>query len=181
MRDHIEAARNGDMDAFRALVELNQRRLVGLAFGIVRNREDAEDLVQEALVRAWRSLANFDGRSQFSTWLYRIVVNVCIDHLRRRRLETLSLDEHRGASIDPRNSLAGAGLRDRLSRALDELSPAHRAVLTLREVEGLSYKEIAVAVGCSLGTVMSRLFHARRRMQMLLIDDAKDLAIAIAA
>jgi RNA polymerase sigma-70 factor (ECF subfamily) len=174
----VQDARRGDIRAFRSLVEKSQRRLYALALGIVRSKEDAEDIVQEALVRGWKSLDSFDGRSQFSTWMHRIVVNLCIDHLRRRRLETVSLDEHRCAAVDPRRQLDGSGMSGRIARALDQLSPAHRAVLTLRELEGLSYKEISDTVGCSLGTVMSRLFHARRRMQMLLSDDARDLALA---
>src|SRR5262249_54001272 len=153
--------------AFRCLVERHQRRVLTVALGLVRSREDAEELCQEAFLRAHRSLPSFAGDAQFYTWLYRIVVNLCIDHLRKRRIECVPLDEqiacddqHVG-DVDPERRVDGRELGAELQRALDELSPAHRAVLLLREIEGLSYKEIAAAVGCSIGTVMSRLFHAR--------------------
>lgn len=180
----IARARRGDARAFRLLVERHQRRVVAIALGMVRNRQDALDVAQEAFLRVHCALGSFDGQSQFSTWLYRIVHNLCIDHLRRRRIE-VEFDE-RDASLrpapavgdDPARAVADRELRARFVTALETLSPAHRAVLTLREVEGLSYQQIAEVVGCSIGTVMSRLFHARRNLQRELAPHAPEYAAA---
>ena len=168
----VEQARHGDHAAFRTLVEKYQRRTYAVALGIVQDRDDARDICQDAFLRVYRSLDRFDGQSKFFTWLYRIVFNLAIDHLRRRRIRVtpleeaervLSADDH--IDINPARKLNNDRLRQRLVEAMDTLSPAHRCVLVLREIEGLSYKEIAEVVDCSIGTVMSRLFHARKNLQ----------------
>ncbi|HZS42383.1 MAG TPA: sigma-70 family RNA polymerase sigma factor [Polyangia bacterium] len=175
----VDAARRGDHAAYRTLVERHQRKAFAVAFGILRDADAARDACQDAFLKAHQSLASFEGTSQFYTWLYRVVVNLCLDQLRRRKLECVELDERRAIagdveliaprlSSDPDATLAAKELRLRLEHVFARLSPAHRAVLTLREVNQLSYKEIADAVGCSIGTVMSRLFHARRNAQALL-------------
>ena len=179
----IDKARLGDATSFRLLVEKYQRRVFSVAFGLVRNREDALDICQEVFLRVHRNLATFDGESQFFTWLYRIVYNLCIDHHRRTRLNVVGLDEvsepvAEEAEADPLRNLDSEDIRERLLEAMATLSPAHRAVLTLREVQGLSYKEIATTVGCSIGTVMSRLFHARKRLQRALQADPDAVALA---
>jgi RNA polymerase sigma-70 factor (ECF subfamily) len=180
----IERARGGDAGAFRLLVERHQRRVVAVALGMLRNRQDALDISQEAFLRVHCALANFDGESQFFTWLYRIVHNLCIDHLRRRRFE-VAYDERDASllvapetSADPARALANQELRARFDAAMATLSPAHRAVLLLREGEGVSYQQIADVVGCSIGTVMSRLFHARRNLQKQLVEHAPEFAAA---
>jgi RNA polymerase sigma-70 factor (ECF subfamily) len=185
----VAKARRGDDAAFCELVRRHQQKALAVAVGIVRDPDDARDLCQEAFLRAHRGLADFDGQAQFSTWLYRIVVNQCIDHLRRRRPDRVELDEAIGESdlselpppskgFDPARVLARRELGQRIADALDHLSPAHRTVLVLREVQGLSYKEIADAMRCSIGTVMSRLFHARRKAQQLLADYRQAEALA---
>jgi RNA polymerase sigma-70 factor, ECF subfamily len=191
-RELVEKARRGDQAAFRALVTTHQQRILAVAIGVMRDADDARDVCQEALLRAWRGMATFTGEAQFFTWVYRIVVNLCVDHLRRRRFECVSLDEAveaeerldavelanwRGAA-DPARAAADRELRARIDAALDRLPVHHRTVLILREVEGLSYKEIAGVVGCAVGTVMSRLFHARRRMQKLLATERAELRLA---
>jgi RNA polymerase sigma-70 factor (ECF subfamily) len=171
----VELARTGDRAAFRQLVERHQQRAFRLALGILRNRADAEDVCQEAFLRAYHGLGSFAADAQFFTWLYRIVVNLCIDQRRKQRVVVGELDERTVAApeerpgFDPRRRLEDRRLGASIGDALERLSPAHRRVIVLREVEGLSYREIARAVGCSIGTVMSRLFHARRRMQHLLL------------
>jgi RNA polymerase sigma-70 factor (ECF subfamily) len=141
---------------------------------------------QEAFWKAHNAIASFDGSAQFFTWMYRITVNLAIDHLRKRRGEKVEFDDARSngegelgdptgisprrLGFDPGRALADRELRSQLEVALGQLSPAHRAVLVLREVEGLSYQEMADVVGCSIGTIMSRLFHARKKMQALLIE-----------
>lgn len=183
-RTLVEAARRGDAGAFRELVVRHQRKAYAVALGMVRDPDDARDICQEAFLKAHKHLARFEGEAQFFTWLYRIIANLAIDHLRRKRRATVELDEtqleeppaddtgvspHR-LGFDPQRALSDRELRARITAALDQLSPAHRAVLVMREVDGLSYQEMADTLGIAIGTVMSRLFHARKRMQALLKD-----------
>lgn len=143
------------------------------------------DVVQDAFIKAHRYLDKFEGSSSFYTWLYRIVMNLAIDHLRKhRRVKPVELDEsHLEESgmesvgllpqvlgANPGRALQDKEIRARIDQALDELSDNHRAVLVMRELEGLSYEEMAQAMECSKGTIMSRLFHARRNMQKRLVD-----------
>lgn len=185
----IERIRRGDRQAFRVLVDRYQRRVYTLALGFVRDPDEARDISQEAFLKVYRHLDTFHGQSNFYTWLYRITVNLCID-LRRKagRDNQAEFDEriaHEEAGspadqispgrlrFDPAKALHNRELRERLNAALEQLSESHRSVLLLREVEGLSYKEIAEVLECPEGTVMSRLFHARRQMQQLLLDFAE--------
>jgi RNA polymerase sigma-70 factor (ECF subfamily) len=188
----VRAAQRGDQRAFRKLVERHQRKTFAVAFGILRDADAARDACQDAFLKVHQSLPTFEGTSQFYTWLYRIVVNLCLDQLRRRRFERVELDEGRALdepldgpplpqSSDPHASLAAKELRARLERAFQQLSPAHRTVITLREVNELSYKEIAGVMRCSIGTVMSRLFHARRYVQATLRAEPDFDAISLAA
>jgi RNA polymerase sigma-70 factor (ECF subfamily) len=185
-RTLVEQAARGDREAFGALVQRHQDRIFHLAYQVVRNREDALDVAQEAFVKAFASLPSFKGEASFTTWMHRIVVNLAIDCLRRRRRgdptaydDRLALPEdagqHLAASDDPETALETRQVRSLLGRGIEALPPAHRAVLILREIEGLSYDEIARAVGCSLGTVMSRLFYARRKLQKVLRPHLDDL------
>ena len=180
-RSLVERAAKGDQRAFAELVGRHQRRAGVVAYGIVRNAEDAREVVQDAFVRVWKHLADFSGQASFSTWLYRIVYNLSIDVLRRRSPgNAVELDDrtdldgapdellpYRGES-DPFRSLDRARLTEAMQSALDALPAYHRTVIVLREVEGLSYEEIAEATSVPKGTVMSRLFHARRKMQAIL-------------
>lgn len=181
--DLVAAARRGDRDAFRTLFERYHRRAYALAFGVVRHQDDALDVVQDAFIKAHKYLDKFEGNSSFYTWLYRIVMNLAIDHLRKhRRTRPVELDEQHlddaaeGGLLPtllgghPGRALLDKEIRHRIDGALAELSDNHRAVLVMRELEGLSYEEMARAMGCSKGTIMSRLFHARRNMQKRLAD-----------
>jgi RNA polymerase sigma-70 factor (ECF subfamily) len=183
-RKLVDDARRGDAEAFRQLVLLHQRRAYAVALGIVHDPDEARDICQEAFLKAHRNLATFEGDAQFFTWLYRIVTNLCIDHLRKRRGEKVEFDESvatqdadddtgiapRRLGFDPGRALDDKELRRRIQESLQQLSPTHRMVLVLREVEGLSYKEMADMMNCSIGTIMSRLFHARKRMQAMLLE-----------
>jgi RNA polymerase sigma-70 factor (ECF subfamily) len=178
----VEEARRGSHASFRVLVERYQRRVYAMALSMLRDPDDARDVVQDAFVKAYRGLDGFQGEAGFYTWLYRIAMNLCIDRVRRSRRgpqvefdETVAPEEEGDAGIspqrlgfDPARALADGEIRERVSAALEKLSPTHRAVLLLREVDGMAYKEIADSMGCSIGTVMSRLFHARKRMQEML-------------
>jgi RNA polymerase sigma-70 factor (ECF subfamily) len=196
-RELVDAARGGDRAAFRSLFERYHRRAYSLAFGVLHNQADALDVVQDAFIKVHRHLAKFEGKASFYTWLYRIVMNLCIDHIRKHRRsrpvdfsQTTLAEGQLGdeAVFDegllpkvlgthPGRALLDKEIRVRIDRALQELSENHRAVLVMRELEGLSYEEMAQVMGCSKGTIMSRLFHARRNMQLRL----QDLATGIVA
>lgn len=182
----VESAKRGDRDSFGTLVHRHRNRIFNLAYQIVRNREDALDIAQEAFAKAYVSLQRFKGDASFTTWLHRIVVNLAIDSLRRKpRGGEASYDDARGipeelgatrlAPDDPALALEAKQVRALLARGIAELPPAQRAVLVLREIEGMTYGEIAGTVGCTLGTVMSRLFYARRRLRRALIGHLADL------
>jgi RNA polymerase sigma-70 factor, ECF subfamily len=160
------------------LVERYQRRVVGVAQAVVHNQDDAIELAQETFVRAYENLAKFESRSSFSTWLYRIAANLAIDFRRRegRHLvlrgedaenEFQRLPSPRGDSFQ---ETARGELNRRINGALGELTPEHRAVILLREVEGLSYDEISDVLDVPRGTVMSRLHYARGRLRSILKD-----------
>jgi RNA polymerase sigma-70 factor, ECF subfamily len=175
----VGRAAQGDRDAFGVLVRRHQARIFNLAYQVVRNREDALDVAQEAFVKAYTSLPGFKGEASFSTWIHRIAVNLAIDCLRRRRrTDPTPYDDQRAlhevgedgpaAPDDPASALESTQVRGLLAQGIAVLPPAQRAVLVLREIEGLSYDEISRTVGCSLGTVMSRLFYARRKLAQVL-------------
>ena len=177
-RTLVKAAQAGDAKAFRALVERYQRRVVQLALAMTKDADEAMDIAQETFVRVHRYLPSFKGDSSFFTWTYRIAMNLCLDAQRRKgRLERVDVEQGDEAEIEaamdpPSAALAGpqrqvlnAELRDRIEEALASLSDNHRAILLLREVEGLSYEDLAKVLGIRKGTVMSRLFHARLKMQ----------------
>jgi len=179
----VVQAKTGDKKAFRKLVERHQRRAFAIAIGLVRDESDANEIVQEAFLRVFRGLEAFEGGSSFFTWLYRIVSNLAIDVMRKpSRRETEPLDPARlddgvdqpliariGGS-DPEDAVRRREIHVRIEEALSDLPPYHRGVILMREVEGMSYEEMAEAMGVSKGTIMSRLFHARRKLQRALAD-----------
>jgi RNA polymerase sigma-70 factor, ECF subfamily len=182
----VELARQGDRSSFGSLVRRHQDRTFNLAYQIVRNREDALDIAQDAFAKAFTSLQSFKGEASFATWLHRIVVNLAIDSLRRRQRggETSYHDihgaseEHKAILVapdDPALAMEAKQVRELLARGIALLPPAQRAVLVLREIEAMTYEEIARTVGCTLGTVMSRLFYARRRLRRVLAGHLTDL------
>jgi len=155
-------------------VERHQEKLYGLAFSIIGNREDAEDILQEAFLRAYNARESFRGQSGFGTWLYRIVYNLCVD-LKRRQAQAymeeyddsqkLANGQPAGRLMDPFRELEIVETTEVIRRALDELSIEQKTAIVLREIEGMSYKEMAKVMGCSKGTVMSRLHYGRKRLQ----------------
>ncbi len=177
----IEQARKGDTEAFGVLVERYQRRVVGVAMAVVHNQEDALELAQESFVRAYQNLAKFESRASFSTWLYRITANLAIDFRRREGRHTVLRGEEGEYELERLPSDRGdafaetarAELNRRLRTALKELTPEHRAVILLREVEGLSYDEISEVLQVPRGTVMSRLHYARNYLRGMLKDVEK--------
>lgn len=183
--DLQRSVRARDIESFARLIAAYERKVYGLAYRLMGNEEDAKDLAQEAFLRAFTSLERFRGDSTFSTWLYRIVVNVCIDEMRKRNRErTRSLSEKvhvdetepaSGASLKerdvadsspgPAEQLESKELSDVVRKAIAELSEHYRTAIILRDIEGFSYEEIAAITGCSLGTVKSRLNRARNALR----------------
>lgn len=180
----VKRAQDGDKAAFRQLVERHQRRAFAIAIGLVRDDNDAREIVQEAFLRVHKSLHKFKGGSSFFTWLYRIVKNLSIDLMRKPARREQELFENptiaddadvfpfisRIDGADPAEVVRRTEIAERIQAALDALPPYHRAVIIMREVEGLSYQEMAEAMDVSKGTIMSRLFHARQKLQRALAD-----------
>lgn len=178
----VRSACRGDREAFEELVHRHRDKIYSRAFSMVRNADDAFDLSQEAWIKAWQRLTQFHGDSSFATWMTRITINVCLDFLRRQKRayfeSTETLEETVGgverllppSEVDPLEGLEREELRGRIDAAMAGLSDAHRTVLVLHEYEGLEYKEVAKRMRCSLGTVMSRLFYARRNLAARLAD-----------
>ena len=176
----VGVAKLGDLRAFEELVRRHRDKIYSRAFSMMRNEEDALDLSQEAWVKAWQRLVQFHGESSFATWMTRIVINLCLDELRkqrRSRSESIEQIEEESGGIErhlpilpanPTQGLERVELRKRIDDAMAQLSHEHRMVLVLHEFEELEYKQVAKRMGCSLGTVMSRLFYARRRLAVLL-------------
>jgi len=182
-RDLVNRAKGGDQEAFGELVQIYHQRVFSVAYRFVRNEDEANDMTQQAWIKAWKKLDGFKGQSEFFTWMYRVVSFVCLDHLRkkRRRGEMEYLDEveayeepgtERAASTvsRPDHELERREIRERFEAVLNRISPEQRMALTLREVEGLSYEEIASAMNCRKGTVMSRIFYARKNLQQYMKD-----------
>jgi len=181
----IRQAQNGDTGAFDELVGRFRNRVFGMIYNMVHNEQDAWDLAQDSFVKAWKSIGRFRGQSSFYTWLYRIVMNVTIDWLRKKQVrgsgaefdDAIQLKEIDPASRTvpkadalPHEKMERQEIRARIEAAIAQLSPEHRAVILMKEMEDMQYHEIAESLGCSIGTVMSRLFYARKRLQNMLRD-----------
>lgn len=173
----IQRVRDGDADAFEALVTAYQKQVYTLALRTVGNEEDAADMTQEAFLRAYRSVGSFRGDSKFSVWLYRLTANVCIDFLRsraRRPATSLTFPEEDGEAVQelevaderfsPAQELERAELRRAVQRGLASLPDDYRRILVLRELDGFSYAEIGEVLRLEEGTVKSRLFRARKKL-----------------
>jgi RNA polymerase sigma-70 factor (ECF subfamily) len=175
-REWVARAREGEEEAFRMLFDEFFPKIYGTIFHMVGQVETAEDLAQATMVQAWRRLGQFDGRSAFGTWLYRIGVNTALDHLRRRKNRPMeSLEAAAEVGIEPSadpdppgRALDDRALGDAIGRALQKLTPEHRTVFILGEIEGMPYEEIGRVLKVKRGTIMSRMHYARRHLQRLL-------------
>ena len=192
MEDHelVDLARDGDQGAFSELVRRNHERIFQMVYALVGNREDADDLSQEVFLKAYRSLHRFQGQSKFYTWVYRIGVNCCLDWMkvqkRRKNVSRIKewwdrCEESEALFIQPERPDVGVTRREfheTLEAALAMLMPDYRTALVMRELNGLSYEEIATSLGCSVGTVKSRLFRARSQLKETLAPVYQEWMVA---
>jgi len=184
-QDLVKACQDGETEAFDQLVGRYRTRVFGMIYNMVHNEQDAWDLAQDGFLKAWKSIGRFRGQSSFYTWIYRIVMNVTIDWLRKKQVkgtgaefdDAIQLKEIDPASRTvpkadplPHQRMMHGEIRERINEAIAQLSPEHRAVILMKETEDMQYHEIAEALGCSIGTVMSRLFYARKKLQTMLRD-----------
>ena len=179
----VQRVQSGELDAFEDLVRAHEKTVYNLALRMTGNPQDAEDMAQEAFLKAYRSLPDFRGESKFSVWLYRIVSNVCLDHLRkqsRRPASSLTREDEDGEeqqlevpdeSQSPERLLEQKLPREAVQRGLAELPEEQRQILLLREIRGMSYEEIAETLGLEAGTVKSRIFRARKKLSAFLLQD----------
>jgi RNA polymerase sigma-70 factor, ECF subfamily len=183
--DLVKRCQAGQADAFDELVVRYRTRIFGMIYSMVHNEQDAWDLAQDSFVKAWKSIKRFRGQSSFYTWIYRIVMNVTIDWLRKKQIKGAGAefdDSIQLREIDPASktvpkpdalpfeNVQRSEIRTQIDHAIGQLTPEHRAVILMKEIEDMQYHEIAEALGCSIGTVMSRLFYARKKLQGLLKD-----------
>jgi RNA polymerase sigma-70 factor, ECF subfamily len=185
----VKRCQAGDCDAFNQLVVRYRTKAFMMVYGMVQNEQDAWDLAQDGFLKAWKSIHRFKGESSFYTWLYRIMTNVTIDSLRRKGIHGEAEFDDRiapgniepasrttpSADLLPHQKLQQRDIRQRINEAIGKLSPEHRAVIVMKEMEDLQYSEIAEILGCSIGTVMSRLFYARKKLQAQLRDVYENL------
>ncbi len=180
----LDKCTKGDVHAFEELVEQYQQGIINHAYSMFLNREDALDMAQETFIKAFNAIASFNRQSSFKTWLFRIATNVCLDELRRRkrRAATVSLTAEEDGdspgvqidvadvSADPAEAAQQAFLRQAIEKAIGELDTEYRTAIVLREIEGMDYNEIAKTMGCSLGTVKSRISRARAQLREKLMQ-----------
>jgi RNA polymerase sigma-70 factor, ECF subfamily len=182
--DLVKRSQAGDTEAFDELVTRYRARVFGMIYNMVHSEQDAWDLAQDSFLKAWKSIGRFRSQSSFYTWIYRIVMNVTIDWLRKKQVkgsaefdDAIQLTQIEPASKTvpktealPHQAIERDEIRARIEKAIGQLSPEQRAVILMKEIDDMQYHEIAEAVGCSIGTVMSRLFYARKKLQNLLRD-----------
>ena len=182
----VKRARKGDLTAYDELVRRYQERIYATIYHMTANHEDANDLAQEAFIKAFRALRSFKGGSSFYTWVYRIAVNKTINFLKQRRsrvqmsLNDLDFNAEHDPDLvalvsdkTPRREATLTELQEKLNTAMQKLSEPHRLVVTLHDVQGLSHEEVAKIMDCNIGTVRSRLFYARQQLQAYLSDYLK--------
>jgi RNA polymerase sigma-70 factor (ECF subfamily) len=183
--DLVKQSQAGNTEAFDQLVSRYRTRVFGMIYNMVHNEQDAWDLAQDSFVKAWKSIGRFRGQSSFYTCIYRIIMNVTIDWLRKKQVKGAGVEFDDGIQLKeinpasrtvpkadalPHERMEQHEIRQRIDAAIAQLTPEHRAVILMKEIEAMQYHEIAEDLQCSIGTEMSRLFYARKKMQNLLRD-----------
>jgi len=182
MLELIKKAQQGDSNAFGELIAAYEKFVFNVACRMFGNAQDAEDIAQEALIKAYKNIDKFDFNSSFSTWLYRITTNTCIDEMRKRKgKETYSIDnedEETGLSLQIKDTAPDASEKvmqqetvSEVRKAIDKLSEEHKMVIILRDIQDLSYEEVADTLGINVGTVKSRLARARKNLKDIILKD----------
>ncbi|MBV9464257.1 MAG: sigma-70 family RNA polymerase sigma factor [Verrucomicrobiae bacterium] len=174
----VRECQQGKLESYEPLVKKYQSRICAQAYHFVRNEAEAEELGQMVFVKAWAKIKSFNGKSSFYTWLYRLSVNTCLDYIRKKKRqreeflppkvndqEVGGVENLESTARGPDQIVSDRELGEAIQAAIKKLSPDHQAVIVLREIQGLSYEEMAQALGCSVGTVMSRLFYARQYLR----------------
>jgi RNA polymerase sigma-70 factor (ECF subfamily) len=173
--DLIQRCQRGDQDALKEIYDQYREKVYRIAYGVVRHREDALEIVQEVFIKLFRTISSFKGKSRFYTFLYRVTINVAIDYVRKvKKIPKMIVEEEGGFQLSeqpekgPDRILLHKELEEKVKKAMDALPADQRMAIVFREIEGLSYQEMAEAMGCSIGTVMSRLHYGRKKMQEML-------------
>lgn len=182
----VEQSRKGNVDAFEELIKDYKRVAYNIALRVLRNVEDAEDASQEALIKVYKNIQNFNMQSTFKVWMYRIVVNTCLDFKRKKTINAVSIDEnidlgensevHREIADDSGNpdALVEKNFNSKLvNDAVNKLDDDYKTIIVLRDIQGFSYSEIAEILSCNLGTVKSRLNRARKSLKEILENEMK--------
>ena len=179
----IKKAKNGDISAFEDLIDRHQQKVFNIAYRMCGNYDDASDMAQEALIKAYLNFDKFDGKSQFSTWLYRVTTNSCLDQIKKnKKIPLTSLDSeietNEGSTVreiesrgkTPEQELESKELSKEINECIKQLPAKHRTVIILRDINGMAYEEIAKTLNCSVGTVKSRVNRARSALKKLLTN-----------
>lgn len=182
----VEQSRKGDVDAFEELIKDYKKSAYNIALRVLRNVEDAEDASQEALIKVYKNIQSFNMQSTFKVWMYRIVVNTCLDFKRKKSINAVSIDEnidlggnnevHREIADDSGNpdALVEKNFNNKLvNDAVNKLDEDYKTIIVLRDIQGFSYSEIAEILSCNLGTVKSRLNRARKSLKEILENELK--------
>jgi len=180
-KELIDSLKKGDSSAFETIIDMHSKKVYSLAYNFLGNHQDAEDIVQMVFIKVFQKIKGFKAKSTFSTWLHRITINCCKDLIKSKYrsqtyyLEDLNPDDKKGVdNFTPSNQplpsdyVQAKEINEIISSALDNLSFEHREIIILREREGLSYEEISKILNCNMGTVMSRLFNARKKLAEVL-------------
>jgi RNA polymerase sigma-70 factor (ECF subfamily) len=177
----IKRAQDGDIDAFEDLIRAYEKKIYSIAYNMMNSREDAQDVTQETVLKIFRSLSMFNGKSTFSAWIYKVTTNTCLDELRKRKHTLLSIEKMSEDGVQFRDDaytseelLTQKLLGQRISAEIDTLSPDYKLMIVLRDVQGMSYQQIAEITGISIGTVKSRINRARRQLREKL-EDCREL------
>jgi len=174
-KELLKRALNGDISAFEELVSSNEKRIYNLCLRMMKNEQDAQDMAQEALLKAWRSLRKFNLKAAFSTWLYKIAINTCLDELRKRKNNTQSIEEmsEKGHTIQDdkaQNFTDDSDLKYGITQAMEKLESKEKLIIVLKDVQGYSYEEISSILSCPVGTVRSRLSRSRKKLANICIE-----------